>query len=107
MIQRTALAASVFVFCLAGYAQGQALGEGDLSSSDEELRTLSLEQVPPVVMEAARRAAPDVFFTDAESYWRNDTREYHLRGRLFREKWDVYVSEDGKLLRTEADNQDS
>ena len=105
MIHKLSLLA--FVFCISGVALGQAPGESDLSFPDEEQRSLTIEEVPPVVMATARRVAPDVFFTSAESYWKNDVREYHLRGRLFREIWDVFIREDGKLLRTEADNQDS
>jgi hypothetical protein len=78
---------------------------GDLAG--EEHQVLTLQQVPPEVMRTARAAGPDVFFDRAESYWDKDFRVYRISGRLFREAWNVYVRSDGKLLRTESDNQDS
>jgi hypothetical protein len=80
--------------------------EEAISFPDEELVAHSIDSLPVQVMRTARSAAPDVFFQSAESYWENDFRVYRISGRLFREVWNVYVREDGKLLRTESDNQD-
>ena len=80
--------------------------EEAISFPDEELVSHSIDAVPAQVMRTARSVAPDVFFQGAESYWENDFRVYRISGRLFREVWNVYVREDGKLLRTESDNQD-
>ncbi|MEM6775301.1 MAG: hypothetical protein AAF640_10660 [Pseudomonadota bacterium] len=100
-------AAAACVFCLALPAFGQDPDNASVSFPDEEQRSMAMEEVPPAVMATARNVAPDVFFTSAESYWRDDMREYHLRGRLFREVWDVFIREDGKFVRKSADNQDS
>jgi hypothetical protein len=83
------------------YAQDDAPG-----FSQEERATLAIVDVPQHVLATARLEGPDVFFDGAESYWVDDFRVYRLSGRLFREVWHVHVREDGKLLRTERDNQD-
>ncbi|MEO1079844.1 MAG: hypothetical protein AAFY29_09830 [Pseudomonadota bacterium] len=106
MMKTLKRAAAAFLVCVAVPAFAQDPDNVSLSFPDEEQRTLTMDDVPPVVMATARKVAPDVFFTSAESYWRDDMREYHLSGRLFREVWDVFIREDGKLVRKEADNQD-
>jgi hypothetical protein len=88
---------------LAQRAEQDTLGA---DPAGEELRVHDLGEVPAAVMSAARGAAPDVYFQSAESYWQDDFRVYRLTGRLFREVWNVYVREDGVLLRSESDNQD-
>ena len=90
----------------AGAVLAQEESEEALTFADEEVRTHAVDALPDVVLGRARAAAPDVFFQSAESYWEDDFRVYRLSGRLFREVWNVYVREDGKLLRTESDNQD-
>lgn len=75
-------------------------------TSNDELMTHTLDAVPAKVMTAARKAAPDVYFSDAISYWEDDFRVYRVSGRLFREVWNVYVRDDGRVLRTESDTQD-
>lgn len=101
-----------FVLCmalapLASWSQSREAPDEGAEPSGEERRVLAIAEVPVNIMAVARRAAPDVFFNGAESYWQKDFRVYQLSGRLFREVWNVYVREDGKLLRTESDNQDS
>ena len=99
-----ALAALLALLPLATQAQ---TSEDDVSVPSQEERTeLALSAVPPLVMDAARSAAPDVFFTGALRYWDNDFLVYRMSGRLFREVWDVYVREDGVVLRTSSDYQD-
>ncbi|GEM_PF-6689721 len=90
----------------AGSALGQQEVESELALdvSGEERTTVALSQVPRKVMAAARSAAGDVAFTSAMRYWDDDFRVYRLNGRLFREEWNVYVREDGVVLRTESDN---
>lgn len=81
-------------------------GPAAIAAEDEEVREHAVNELPAVVMKTARKAGPDVFFTSARSYWKDDFRVYRVSGRLFREVWNVYVREDGKLLRTETDNQE-
>lgn len=76
------------------------------SRSREEREVVAIDAVPQLVMDAARRAAPDVFFNSAESYWNDDFREFKLTGRLFREVWTVYVRDDGDVRRVKSDLQD-
>ena len=80
--------------------------DGEQGFSKEERVTHAITDVPPQVLATARAEGPDVFFNEAESYWVDDFRVYRVSGRLFREVWHVHVREDGKLLRTERDNQD-
>lgn len=77
-----------------------------VANEGEQLVKHSIGDVPNVVMSRVREAAPDVFFEKATSYWLKDFRVYRVTGRLYRTVWNVYVREDGKLLRTESDNQD-
>lgn len=94
------------LLCAAGAVSAQEESEEVLTFADEEVRTHAVDALPAEVLGTARAAAPDVFFQSAESYWEDDFRVYRLTGRLFREVWNVYVREDGKLLRTESDNQE-
>lgn len=89
------------------FSQERESADGEIDATGEEVQQHALGELPPVVMSTAKQAAPDVFFGSAESYWEDDFRVYKLTGRLFREVWTVYVRSDGKLLRKEADNQDS
>ena len=72
----------------------------------EGMVDVPLGALPEQVLSAARDAAPSVYFTSAERYLAADIVVYRLQGRLFREVWDVYVRENGALLRASADNQD-
>lgn len=80
--------------------------DSGVDTVQEDHRVLALEQVPANVMNTAKQAAPDVFFTSAESALKDDFVVYRISGRLFTEVWHVHVREDGRLLRTESDNQD-
>ena len=79
--------------------------EEAIKLSGEDLRDLSIAQVPANIMQVVKRTAPDVYFDSAISYLVKDFRVYRVSGRLFREVWHVHVREDGKLLRTESDNR--
>ncbi|MFK7831566.1 MAG: hypothetical protein AB8B57_17465 [Congregibacter sp.] len=81
-------------------------GQESTASLNEELQKHAVGEVPAAVMASARAAAPGVFFTGAQSYWKDDWRVYLVSGRLYSAVWNVVVREDGKLLRTESDNQD-
>ncbi|MEM6484173.1 MAG: hypothetical protein AAF662_04225 [Pseudomonadota bacterium] len=72
----------------------------------EELSELAIAQVPPKVMQAARAAAPDVYFQSAQRFWKDDFLVYRIQGRLFREVWHLHIRQDGEVLRTESDFQD-
>lgn len=96
---------SLVLSCLLTPLAAQAQDELTLMS-EEDRQVLTLDAVPAQVMASARAAAPDVFFNSAETYWQDDFHVYTLSGRLFREVWRVHVREDGKVLRTESDNQD-
>lgn len=93
---------------LAGTVNAQ--GEEPLPMAEdmaqEYRQAVPLSQVPSVVMATARTAAPDVFFSEAQSYLADDVTVYRITGRLFREVWEVYVRQNGQFLRTTVDNQD-
>ena len=96
----------VSALALGAVAQSETKGSATaVSPAEDEFTVLALGQVPADIMAVAVSAAPDVFFTRAQRYLRNDFMEYRLTGRLFREEWQVHVREDGKLLRVESDNQ--
>ena len=85
-------------------AQNSDRSVGD--SSNDELVSHALDEVPEALLAAARQAAPDVYFNEAISFWEDDFRVYRLSGRLYREVWHVYVRDDGRVLLTESDTQD-
>ena len=101
---------AIFVLTLTVFLaqQAQSVERPSVAGIDsgEERVVLTLEQVPPVVMSTAKRAAPDVFFTGAERALKNDFIVYRISGRLFREVYHVHVRDDGTLVRVESDNQD-
>lgn len=74
--------------------------------STEEREFHNIADVPVAVISVARQNAPSVVFTEAESYWEADERVYRLSGRLYREVWQVYVTEQGQFLYSESDLQD-
>lgn len=75
-------------------------------TSNDEVVSHALDQVPESILAAARQAAPDVYFNAAISFWEDDFRVYRLTGRLYREVWHVYVRDDGRVILTESDTQD-
>ena len=85
-------------------AQGDAESELLLDTASEELTSMAVGDIPARVLSAARDAAPDVAFTSAERYWEQDVLVYRISARLYREAWNVFVREDGVVLRTESDN---
>jgi hypothetical protein len=105
MTTRAAICLSgLLILAPALYAQD---GADDVATgTDEEYQQLTANALPPLILNAARAAAPDVFFDSAESYLQDDFRVYRVSGRLFREVWHVYVREDGKVLRAKSDIQD-
>jgi hypothetical protein len=86
-------------------AQEQDDGEPEVVL-DDEVRTESLDNVPPIVMAAARAAGPDVVLQSVYSLWIDDRRVYRFRGRLYREVWRIDVTDTGRVLRVKRDNQD-
>ncbi|WOJ96486.1 hypothetical protein R0137_14730 [Congregibacter brevis] len=74
--------------------------------SGEEREFHTIGDVPTTVVAVAKRNAPSVVFSEAESYWEADVRVYRLSGRLYREVWQVYVTEQGQFLYSESDLQD-
>ena len=104
-VARSSIAIGIFVLSTVSTAIAQTSASSDENNAEDH-RVLTLEQVPVKVMNTARQAAPDVFFTSAESALKKDFVVYRITGRLFREVWHVHVREDGRLLRTESDNQD-
>lgn len=85
-------------------AQGGAESELLLDTASEELTSMAVGDIPARVLSAARDAAPDVAFTSAQRYWEEDVLVYRISARLYREAWNVFVREDGVVLRTESDN---
>lgn len=85
-------------------AQGDAESALLLDTASEELTSMALGEIPARVLSAARDAAPDVAFTSAERYWEADVLVYRISARLYREAWNVFVREDGVVLRIESDN---
>lgn len=103
VLQRTAVILSGLLM-LSPAAQGDAEGELLLDTASEELTSMAIGDIPARVLSAARGVAPDVAFTSAERYWEDDVLVYRLSARLYREAWNVFVREDGAVLRTESDN---
>ncbi|GAB5413058.1 MAG: hypothetical protein Cons2KO_06610 [Congregibacter sp.] len=91
--------------CMQSLADTDRASRSGVDLAEEERVDLAIEAVPPMIMQVARRAAPDVFFTSAERYLKKDFEMYRVTGRLYREQWHVHVRGDGKLIRTESDNQ--
>lgn len=103
VLQRVAVILSGLLL-LSPAAQGGAESELLLDTASEELTSMALGDIPARVLSAARDAAPDVAFTSAERYWEQDVLVYRISARLYREAWNVFVREDGVVLRTESDN---
>lgn len=102
----------LWILLIAAGLSAPVLADNDRASrigvdlAEEERVELTIDAVPPRIMQVARGAAPDVFFTSAERYLKKDFEVYRVTGRLFREVWHVHVRGDGKLIRTESDNQE-
>ena len=61
-------------------------------------REIQLQQLPPGVLEAARKAKPDVYFKSAEATHWKDEPTYIVKGVLPRQAWSVYVSSTGRVM---------
>ena len=95
---------ALLVLSLPAAAQDAGGSELRLDTASEERMSMAVGDIPAKVMAAARGVAPDVAFTSAERYWENDVLVYRISARLYREAWNVFVREDGVVLRTESDN---
>ncbi len=67
------------------------------------VKAVSLSQVPPAALAAARKEKPDVFFDSAERIIWKDDPVYQINGAKGREIWSVFVSVQGNVLRVESD----
>lgn len=80
--------------------------DGPATAAPEVSSEVSLAAVPQEIMNEAKAAVPGAFFKQASWVLKNDTREYRISGSLFRQEVDVYVGEDGKLIRVDKNNLD-
>ncbi len=69
-------------------------------------REIQLQQLPPGILEAARKAKPDVYFNSAEATYWNDEPTYIVKGVLPRQAWSVYVGSTGIVMHITSDWRD-
>lgn len=74
--------------------------EGEEGEDDEE-QVIALDQVPAIVLEAARAALPGVVLTSAELEREDGQFVYSLTGTLGDEQVEIEVAADGRVLEIE------
>jgi len=68
--------------------------------------SIPLDQVPPAVMTAAKKAVPGAKFVEAETEVENGVRVYCLAGTADGEPVEVEVSAAGKVLEIERGDEE-
>lgn len=80
---------------------------GNTGRKTQAVQSVTLDEVPPAALAAARREKPDVYFDSAERIiWRDDP-VYQINGARGRDIWRVYVSVQGNVLRVENDSREN
>lgn len=90
--------------CLPFGSVSMASEEASAAASDVWAE-VALNQVPGVVMEAAKARMPDAYFQKAIWVLEDDVKVYRLSGGYFRKEVTVYVREDGKYLWSESNHR--
>jgi uncharacterized membrane protein YkoI len=75
------------------------------SLAGEEVE-IPLEEVPAIVLEAAKEAVPGIVITEAEYEIEDGERIYELEGTLGDKEYEIEVSEQGKVLEVEKEGDD-
>lgn len=75
-----------------------AFAEGD--------RHLSLSEVPDAVLAAAKEAVPGIQLSEAEVEETDKGRVYEMEGAANGKEYEISISEEGKVLGVELDDED-
>ncbi|MEM9257603.1 MAG: hypothetical protein AAGA91_19360 [Pseudomonadota bacterium] len=76
------------------------------SRSSNPPSTLSIDELPDYVINGARAAEPDVYFTSARRILWQDEPMYVLEGTQFKYKYKVYTNADGRVAHVTRDRRD-
>jgi hypothetical protein len=108
------LSAGALLFCCLAVPWASAQQETQQETQQEKQQEtptkraeLPISEVPDIVVAAARKAKPDVFFKSAErSFW-NDEPIYIVKGTQMRKLWRVYVGSQGQIMHISSDWRDA
>ncbi len=73
------------------------------SSNGEKETEISLEEVPPAVMDSARQAVPGIQLDEAEIEEEDGQVVYELSGLADGKSYEIELSESGEVLEVEED----
>jgi uncharacterized membrane protein YkoI len=73
---------------------------------DEKEQKIKIEDVPPAVLKAVKEAIPGGKITEAETDMKDGKKIYSFDVQIGGKEYDVDVSEDGKILKTEEDKDE-
>jgi uncharacterized membrane protein YkoI len=96
-------AATVSVTIVAA-ADDEDSAVGDDEGGEEEEQVIPLEDIPAVVLEAAKRAVPGLVPDSAELDTSSGETVYDVHGLVDGKTWEVEVSAEGMVLGSELDD---
>src|SRR5688500_1566474 len=95
---RTVKSTLALVVCL-------ALTLATASRADKNEKELPLSEVPQVVKDAAGKAVEGIQLTEAEVQTKKDgTKVYEVEGKANGKSYEIKISQDGKVLKIEEDD---